>query len=119
MTEHDNDRELREKIARACLPPELLSGKPEDLDALLECTDAEPLSDEEVERILKKAKGQLPLGPAAEDEYLPFEESELITENQELLALHRSQGQSVPKEVEKKLEEYRKRARRSKGDISE
>src|SRR5438094_10444550 len=106
MTEHDNDRDLREKIARACLPPELLSGKPEDLDALLECTDAEPLTDEEAERILKKAKGELPLGPEADDGHIPFEESEPVAENQELLALHRNQGQDVPKEIEKKLEEY-------------
>jgi hypothetical protein len=114
MTEHDDDRELREKIAKACLPEALLSGSPEDLDALLERADAEPLTDEEIERILQKAKGDLPLGPAIDCR--PFDESEPVSENQELLALHKNQGISVPKEIEKKLEEYRKNARLPQGD---
>jgi hypothetical protein len=68
------------------------------------------LPEEKLERMLKKVKGEIPLG---QREFLSYELDSLpLTDAQrELAALHRAQGKELPPEILKMLEEFRARVR--------
>ena len=106
----ERDRELRRRIERAIVPPGLRP-RLEDIEALLDAVGGDPLTDDEVARILTKAKGDLPLGRRRRDDEPIAAEHVAAEEEQELLALHRSQGKEVPDEIQRKLDALRKKAR--------
>ena len=86
----------------------------EDKEALLNTIDAEPLSDEAIQRILLKAKGLLPL--SLRSTRSPHSDVDQIEkkQEQELLALHRGHDGKMPPDVKQKLEELRDKAKSSK-----
>jgi hypothetical protein len=62
MNPSDPDKPLREMIAKAFVPPDLCAEDNESIEAMLNAADAEadPFTDEQVDRILKKARGSCP-----------------------------------------------------------
>ena len=113
MSEQDRDMKFRDLIAKALIPPGFRPTTNKDVEDLLDTINDEQLNEEVVERIIAKARGNLSIGvkQAFDEPQVRFTERE-----QELLALHRSQGQETPAEIQKKLEELRKKAREEQED---
>ncbi len=110
MTPADLDAQLRRLIAKALVPPDLCATDPHDIEAMLDAAKGEPLPESQVERILKKAKGELPVGEREEEQ--PVWSGEALTEEEEaLVALHRKEGGELPAEIKEKLRRLRDLAR--------
>jgi len=114
MSEQDRDMKFRDLIAKALIPPGFRPTNNKDIEALLDTINDEQLNEELIERIIAKAKGELSIGVRQS-----YDESQVVftEKEQELLALHRSQGQELPAEIQKKLEELRKKAQEEQQDI--
>jgi hypothetical protein len=110
MTPEDPDKQLRDLIARVFVPSDLCPSDPDEIEAMLDAAGGLPLSDEQIERMLKKAKGELPVGERKEEE-LAWSEDALTEEERALVALHRNQGDDLPPEIEEKLRRIREQAR--------
>lgn len=106
--ENDNDRQLRRMISDAVIRPGFRPQTDDEIEAMLNALAGESFSDDQVERILKKAKGDLPIG---ERHNAPaFYEESNVEEVGELLAMHRGEGEDMPDEVKEKLDMLRKKA---------
>ncbi len=114
MTPEDADRRLREKIEKAFVPADLCTTDPAAVESLLDATKADPFPEDKVRRMLKKLKGELPLGKREqeEEEEPAWSENELTEEEAALVALHRAGGGDLPPEVAEKLRRLREQARR-------
>jgi len=110
MTPSDPDKRFRELIAKAFIPPDGCDADSKALEAMLDAAAAEPFSDEQVERMLKKAKGELPLGEQPDEP--EWAEANLTEEEEALLALHRREGGKLPEEIQEKLRRFREKARK-------
>ena len=108
------DRELNSLIFQAIVPEGLRPSSPSDIEAMLDTIGGEEQSDEKFNRMLRKIRGEEPIG-VRHDEIEPT--SALLTaEEEKLVALYRSRGERIPPEIEAKLEEMRKRARQKKNN---
>jgi hypothetical protein len=118
MTPEEADKRLREKIERAFVPADLCTTDPAAVEALLDAAKAEPFPEDKVQRMLKKLRGDVPLGKreeeAREEEEQPeWSETELTQEEEELVALYRhGGGGDLPAEVKEKLRKLREKAKR-------
>jgi hypothetical protein len=113
MTPDDSDKRLREKIEKAFVPADLCNRNPDAIEPLLDAAKAEAFSEDKIQRMLKKLKGEIPLGEREkEEEQSPvWTESELTEEEDALVALHRNSGGELPPEVEEKLRRLREQAK--------
>ena len=103
------DKDLKDYLHRMLVPPGLRPQSDDDIEKVLDLFDEGLMDGETVKRILGKAKGDIPLKyESAEFEADPIEKS---VESDELLALHRSEGDVESEDVKKKLEEYRRQAK--------
>jgi hypothetical protein len=110
MTSSDPDKRLRDLIAKAFVPPDVCETDAKAIEAMLDAANAEPFTDEQVERILKKAKGELPIG---KDDDEPEGKNVKLTEEEEsLVALHRGECGKLHEEILEKLRRFRETARR-------
>ena len=109
MTDESNDKKLYRLIEEAVVPPGLRPKSPTDVEKMLRACTGERLSDEKLRRMLRKVKGEIPLGKREATQHeldaLPLTEAQ-----RELVALHRAQGKDLPPEVLKMLEEFRAQA---------
>ena len=62
---------------------------------MLDKARGRPLKDEQVERMLKKAMGELPVGEREEEPYDLWSEVELTAEQRELVFLCRNEGKEL------------------------
>jgi hypothetical protein len=115
MTPEEHDKPVRDLIARFYLPPDLCPSDPKDIEAMLDAAGGRPLGEDQIERMLKKARGELPVGEREEGEP-EYSEEALSEEERELVALHRNEGNELPPEVEEKLRRLRERAKEEEGD---
>jgi len=110
MSMEDQDQRLTDLIGEALVPRGFRPQSDDEIESLLDAVGGEPLSEGEIERILAKVRGEIPIGERnpSSTELIEgvFTESE-----QELVALHRTQGQELPPEIQKRLEELRKKAK--------
>jgi hypothetical protein len=110
MSIEDQDQRLTDLIAEALIPRGFRPQSDNEIEALLDAMDSEPLNEEEIKHILAKARGKVPIGErkvaSIEQIEYAFSESE-----KELVALYRSQGKELPPEIQKKLEELRRKAK--------
>jgi hypothetical protein len=110
MSHEENDKTIRDLIARVFLPPEECPADSASIEAMLDKAHGRPLSDEQVERMLKKAKGELPVGDREEEEEAPWSEEQLTAEQREFVFLCRNEGTELPPEIEEKLRRLREKA---------
>jgi hypothetical protein len=111
MSHEENDKTIRDLIARVFLPPDECPANSASIEALLDKARGRPLSDEQVVRMLKKAKGELPVGVREEEEEEPpWSEEELTAEQREFVFLCRNEGIELPPEIEEKLRQLREKA---------
>src|SRR6266511_4272658 len=110
MTHEDQDKPVRDLISRVYLSLDLYPSDPDAIEAMLDAVGGQALTGEQVERMLKKAKGELLIGEREIEE--PFWSEEALTEDQrELVALHRNGGEELPPDVKEKLRKLRDAAR--------
>lgn len=110
MNHEENDKPIRDLIARVFLPPDECPADSASIEAMLDKASGRSFSDEQVERMLKKAKGELPVGERGDDDEEPWSEDELSAEQRELVFLCRNEGTDLPPEIEEKLERLREQA---------
>lgn len=104
-----NDKDLKDYLHRMIVPPGFRPQSDDEIKKALDAFDEGPLDDETVARILSKAKRESPLYYESEKfEVDPIEEN---AETDELLALHRVEGDVESDEVKEKLEKYRQQAK--------
>lgn len=110
MSIEDQDQRLMNLIAEALIPRGFRPQSDNEIEALLDAMDGEPLSEEKIKRILARARGKMPIG---ERNFASVEtiEHTLSESEKELVALYRSQGKELPPDIQKKLEELRKKAK--------
>ena len=122
MTPEDPDKRLREKIEKAFLPADLCTTDPAAIEALLDAAKAESFPEDKVQRMLKKLRGELPIGKreqaigneneVEEEEEPAWSETELTQEEIELVALHKNAGGELPPAIKEKLRRLREKAKR-------
>ena len=110
MTPEEHDRPIRDLIAKHYLPPDLCPSAPDEIEKMLDAAGGTPLEEEQIERMLKKARGELPVGEREDEEPEWSEEEEQETQG-ELLALHRNEGNELPPDVAEKLRRLREQAK--------
>jgi len=110
MSIEDQDQRLMDLIAEALIPRGFQPQSDDGIEGLLDAMDGEPLSEERIKRILAKARGEMPIG---ERNYAPVEPIEHAPSEskKEFATLYRSQGKKLPPEIQKKLEELRRKAK--------
>jgi hypothetical protein len=113
MAPDDPDKRLREKIEKAFVPADLCTNDPAAVEALLEAAKAEPFAEDKVQRMLKKLKGDLPIGKREQQQEEPVcSEGEMTQEEEALIALHKNSSGELPPEIQEKLQRLREKARR-------
>ncbi len=118
MNPKEHDKPAQELIAKVLLPPDLCPSDPAAIEAMLDVADGEPLEDEQVERMLKKAMGELPVGQREEEEPEWCEDA-LNEQERELVALHRNEGDELPPEIAEKLRRLREKAKAEEEEDSD
>jgi hypothetical protein len=111
MSHEEIDKPVRDLIAKVFLPPDLCPSDPKSIEAMLDKARGPQLSEEQIERMLKKAKGELPVGEREEEEYIPWSEDTLTAEQQELVFLCRNEGMELPPDIKEKLRSLREKAK--------
>ncbi len=113
MTRDDPDKRLREKIEKAYVPADLCTNDPDAVEALLDAAKAKPFSEDKINRMLEKFKGDIPLGERERVEEDPvWTERDLTEEEEALVALHRNDGGELPPAIQEKLRQLREQAKR-------
>ena len=103
----DTDRRLREMLSDAIIRPGVRPRTNDEIEAMLEAFGGDEFSDRELDRILLKARGELPLGHSTVQR---LADEPAQDEARELLALHRAEGTEISEEIKKRLEEIRRQA---------
>jgi hypothetical protein len=111
MSHEEMDKPVKDLIARAFLPPDLCPSDPKAIEAMLDKTRGRPLSDEQAERMLRKAMGELPVGEREEEPDDLWSEDELTAEQRELVFLYRNEGKDLPPEIQEKLRRLHEKAK--------
>lgn len=100
------DKDLKDYLHRLLVPPGFRPNTNEAIEKTLDALSNDTMSDDMVSRILAKAKGDIPMG--FESKTRDFAPPEQTAGSEELLALHRGEGDSNSDEVNEKLERYRR-----------
>ena len=106
MSDEENNKPIRNLIAKVVLPPDLCPSDPATIEAMLDKARGLPLSDDQVERMLKKAKGELPVGEREDEEETLGSEESLTEEQRELVFLCRNEGIEFPPRSRKNFKGY-------------
>jgi hypothetical protein len=112
MNPEDPDKRLREKIEKAFVPANLCTTDPAAIESLLDAAKAEPFAEDKVQQMLKKLKGDLPVGKREQQEDEPvWTESGMTEEEEALVALHKNSSGELPPDIKEKLRRLREKAR--------
>ena len=107
----EQDQRLMDLVTEALIPRGFRPQSDDEIEALLDAMDDEPLSEEKIKRILAKARGQMPIGERDVVLVEPIIEYTLSEREKELVSLCRAQGKDLPPDIQKKLEELRRKAK--------
>ena len=104
------DAELNKLVFKAIVPKGLRPETPEEIEAMLDTIGGESPSDDTVERMLRKIRGEERLGE-------PQEKTENIWTNESTeelsaseLALYRNRNDEIPPEIQKQLQDLEEEA---------
>lgn len=116
MTEQHPEMQCDALLRRALVPKGHRPTKDEDIEKLLDIFGDDPISEDKLQRMLRKINGQEAIFP--ERSSPPPPESSVLTEHErELVALHRAQNKPLPPELAAKLKAMEDRAsKRTKPD---
>ena len=112
MIPENDDKPVRDLIADVFLPPDICPSDPKSIEAMLDAANDRPMSDDQIERMLKKAKGDLPVGVRdMEVEGKAWIEDAQTEADRDLVALHRNEGAELPADIEEELKRLASRQR--------
>ncbi len=103
-----SDQNMKDYLHRKLVPPGFRPLTDDEIERALDLMDEGPLDVETVLRILAKSRGEISLSYKTDDSDPKLMEE--CDESNELLALHRSEGDVESEEVRDKLEKYRQQA---------
>ena len=115
MIPEESDKLVRDLIARVYLPPDLFPSDPDAIEAMLAEASGQPLTDEQVERMLKKAKGELPVGER-EDEETELSYEGQTEEELALFAFRNNESDELLPDIKEKLQHLGEKAKDEEGD---
>ncbi len=112
MPARHSDKELNELIYRVIVPKGLRPTTPEDIDAMLDAIGGSAPSEESVQRMLRKIRGEVPIGTGSVAEGLGDRLAVADDANisEEALALYRNRNDDIPPEIKEKLKDMEERA---------
>jgi len=99
------DAELNELLFKAIVPKGLRPETPEEIDAMLDAIGGETPSENAVQRMLRKIRGEEPLGNPQENIDLGPSGVEAMDLSDAELALYRNQNDDVPPEIDQLLQD--------------
>lgn len=109
MSSQNADRRLDSLVFRASVPRGFRPETDAEIDAMLDALGGETLPKEKMGRMLRKIRGEEPVGVRPAPEPL-HELARLTSDQRELVALCRAEGREIPPEIQAILDEMRKRA---------
>jgi hypothetical protein len=104
------DRKLYELIQQALIPVGHRPKTLDQIDAMLQACAGETMPDEKLQRMLRKVRGEEPVGDRHDPVIAAFEQT-LTEQQRELVALHKAEGTEFPPEIKALLEQFRKEIR--------
>jgi hypothetical protein len=107
-----SDKELNNLIYKAIVPKGLRPANRKELDAMLDATSGDVPSEESIQQMLRKIRGEEPIGHLY-TKGIPAEgitSDEVVDISEEAIALYRNQGENIPPEIEEKLKEMEEHA---------
>ena len=104
MSEY-TDAELNELVFKAIVPKGLRPETSEEIDAMLDAIGGETPSEETVQRMLRKIRGEEPLGEPQESVGLDSSDAAAVDMSATELALFRNRDDDIPPEVEQLLKD--------------
>ena len=104
-----NDKELNSLIFKAIVPKGLRPTSKQDIEAMLDALGGEEISENKLQRMLRKIRGEEPIGFCDWESLNSLEE--LTIRQEELVAFYRAQGKQLPPDIQAKLDNIRKRAK--------
>lgn len=119
MPEQPTDRRLMKLIRNALVPKGHRPQTNAEIEQMLQLVDAEPMSEEKRQRMLRKIEGQQALFEKIQPSSSETDAVALTALEEELVALHRAQGKELPPELAAKLKAMEERARRLPGEGDE
>ena len=99
------DAELNDLVFKAIVPKGLRPETPEEIDAMLDVIGGEALSEDTVQRMLQKIRGEEPLGEPQKEGGLGSPEDVAESLSAAELALYRNRNDDIPPEVEQLLQD--------------
>ena len=103
------DRRLSKLLYNALIPSGFRPTSNDEIEAMLETIGGESLPEEKRERMLRKIRGEEPIGVRTE-QVLNAPPQALTEEQKELVELWRAKGEEVHTDIQALLDEMEKRA---------
>jgi len=110
MSSDKEDKKLYSLIYKAIVPKGLRPESQEEIEAMLDTIGGEPLSEDKFMRMMRRIKGEEPIGVIPDEPDAFLLEEKLSPHERQLLTRYRTRGEAIPPEIQKKLDEIRKRA---------
>ena len=104
------DAELSELVFRAIVPKGLRPETPEEIDAMLDAIGSEVPSEESVQRMLRKVRGEEPLAEPCGETGSGDSRMGSVELPETEAALYRNREDEIPPEVERMLQEMENEA---------
>jgi DNA-directed RNA polymerase specialized sigma54-like protein len=108
MSAKHSDKELAAIIRNALVPKGFRPTSLADVEAMLDAIGGEEPSPEKLARMLRKVKGEEPIGILQRGHEEVIEA--LTPREMDLVAFYRSRGEAIPPEIQAKLDAMRRRA---------
>ena len=102
-----SDKELNSLIFKAIVPTGLRPTSQGDVETMLDALGGEEPSEDKLERMLRKVRGEESVGFCDWESIDSLEK--LTIRQEELVAFYRARGKELPPDIQAKLDEIRKR----------
>jgi hypothetical protein len=109
MNNNKPEKPLDSLLRRALVSKGLRPRTDEHIAAMLDTIGGVPVDRDKLARMLRKINGEETVGPAPY-KVLPYTAPEVTASEDGLIALHRSQGETLPPEVLERLKELERQA---------
>lgn len=116
MAKQNPDLRFDRLIKAALVPKGHRPRTPEEIDRMLDLIDTPEVSNQKLQRMLRKVNGEEPTFVEPEPAASQPGTSELTAAERELVALYKSQGKDLPPEIQEKLRAMEERASRPPDD---
>jgi len=104
------DQDINELVFKAIVPKGLRPDTPEEIDAMLDALGEISLSEDEVQRMLRKIRGEETLGDPAAERGREGRDDAGVEMSDAELALYRNRNEDIPPEVEGLLQDMENEA---------